>query len=219
MKAKHNHLVLIPGLGADHRLFEPQRQRFPGLFVPTWLATERNESLQAYAGRFARAIADKVCDVLGGVSFGGMIAYEVARLLRPRTLVLIASGVGRQALAQSLQMLAPVAALGLTSQLATIPVLRRFVVSHLGGSTEREQKVFADMMDDADPALLNWAPNAIMRWEPKPLRGVSIKRIHGSDDRVFPPDGNHPPDLLVEGAGHLVNMTHPGPVNDFLAAL
>ena len=30
-------LLLLPGLGADRRLFEPQRQAFPQLVVPPWI--------------------------------------------------------------------------------------------------------------------------------------------------------------------------------------
>ena len=49
-------LVLLPGLGADHRLLEPQRQAFPQLVVPAWIPPQKNESLPEYAARMAETV-------------------------------------------------------------------------------------------------------------------------------------------------------------------
>ncbi|MFZ1934503.1 MAG: thioesterase domain-containing protein, partial [Thermoguttaceae bacterium] len=78
-------LILLPGLGADHRLLEPQRAAFPQLIVPPWIPPRKHESLPQYAERMAQTVAPPhdVPLVLGGVSFGGMLAYEMARWLKP----------------------------------------------------------------------------------------------------------------------------------------
>ena len=93
-------LILLPGLGADHRLLEPQRKEFPQLVVPAWIPPQKNESLPHYAapnGADRCAAQDRPL-VLGGVSFGGMLAYEMARHLKPHAVVLIASCRTRQGL-------------------------------------------------------------------------------------------------------------------------
>ena len=43
-------LVLIPGLGADERLFDAQRKAFPELHVPAWIAPESASRVIAFMG-------------------------------------------------------------------------------------------------------------------------------------------------------------------------
>ena len=84
-------LVLFPGLGTDRRLFEPQRSAFPDLWVPPWIVPKRKETLPDYAARMAETIVPRRPTVLGGASFGGMVAYEMARHVEPEAVVLIGS--------------------------------------------------------------------------------------------------------------------------------
>src|SRR3954453_4565175 len=68
-------------MGADERVFGPQREAFPTLRVPRWIDPGRCESLASYAGRIAREIDPGVPFYVGGASFGGMVAVEAARHL------------------------------------------------------------------------------------------------------------------------------------------
>ena len=47
---------------------------------------------------------------------------------------------------------------------------------------------------------------------------MPIHHIHGGDDRLIPVRRVNP-DRVVEGAGHLLNLTHPDAVNDFLSRI
>ena len=96
-------LILFPGLGTDERLFEPQKVAFPNLEVPPWIAPRPYENLSAYAQRMAPQVSENRPFVLGGVSLGGMLAWELARLLRPDALVLIASCRSPKAIARGLR--------------------------------------------------------------------------------------------------------------------
>jgi len=87
-------LILFPGMGADARLFAPQRAAFPQLIVPTWIKPERGESLAAYAERCARQIDPGEECFVGGASFGGFVAVEAARHLRAKACFLIGSARG-----------------------------------------------------------------------------------------------------------------------------
>src|SRR4051812_19762115 len=84
-------LILLPGLGADERMFAPQRATFPRLEVPRWLTPQPRESLPDYARRMAAGIDPSEPLFLGGSSFGGMVALEMARHVRPRAVFLIGS--------------------------------------------------------------------------------------------------------------------------------
>lgn len=216
----HAHLVLLPGMGADERMFAAQRARFPHLVTPAWIDPEPGESLEAYARRLAASLPRLRGPVLlGGVSFGGMVAHEVARVLKPDGVVLIGSATSAhdvpaplRALSRTLAWRLPRAVFERTKPLSPLAVGRFGVRGH-----PEHRALFLRMLREAPPDFIHWAAGAVGRWRPDPLLEVPVLRIHGSHDRVLPPS---PEDELhlVEGAGHLLNMTHAEEVNAFLAA-
>ncbi len=62
-------LMAEPGLGADERLLEPQREEFPQLVVPAWIPPRAKESLSDYAARMAETVKPSrdAPLILGGV--------------------------------------------------------------------------------------------------------------------------------------------------------
>src|ERR1035437_6749894 len=84
-------LYFIPGLGADERLFS--KLKLPGYkkkFIK-WLVPKENESLPHYAKRLSAQIDSSKSFSLIGVSFGGMLAVEMSKFLKPKKIFLISS--------------------------------------------------------------------------------------------------------------------------------
>src|SRR5215831_6606770 len=82
----------ISGLGADARVFE--HIRLPEGYHPIhigWIEPEENETLPHYAMRLAASIDTAEPFVLIGLSFGGMLVTEIAKVLKPASTILIAS--------------------------------------------------------------------------------------------------------------------------------
>jgi len=210
-------LVLFPGLGADARLFEPQQTAFPQLVVPPWIPPLKNESLPAYAARLARTMVvsrDKPL-ILGGVSFGGMVAYEVARHLKPDAVVLIASCRTRHGLrlvyraASCLMPLIPLQAWSIAKLLASP------VVGLVGKFRPVERTVSVAMFKEMDSSFMHWVVRAILGWHPAPLEGIRVFQIHGRRDLLIPARRVEA-DVVIPGGGHMINMTHAEEVNDFI---
>ncbi len=84
-------MFFIPGLGADKRLFHLQRKAFPQSMALDWIAPLENESLARYARRWAKRLRLQPGCILVGVSFGGMIAQEMARQVKPKAVILVGS--------------------------------------------------------------------------------------------------------------------------------
>ena len=210
-------LILFPGLGADYRLLEPQRAAFPQLVVPPWIPPRKHESLPQYAARMAETVTPSrdVPLILGGVSFGGMLAYEMARYLKPDAVVLIASCRTRKSLrpihvsGRWLLPLIPAQAWGV-AKLLSGPVLRGM---HPTSVAKRE--LLIAMFKDADSRFMHWILQAIFCWEPTPLEGVPVFQIHGGRDPLIPAR-RVKADLVIPDGGHMINITHPDEVNDFL---
>jgi pimeloyl-ACP methyl ester carboxylesterase len=211
-------LILLPGLGADWRLLEPQRVAFPHLIVPPWIPPRKNESLPSYAARMAETVAPTRDSplILGGVSFGGMLACETARHLNPDAVVLIASCRTPQGLRPShlaARRLLPVlpASSWSVAKLLSGPIMR---VMHRRSVERRE--LLVRMFKESDSRFMHWVVQAILNWEPTPLEGIPAFHIHGGRDRMIPARRIHA-DVMIPDGGHLINVTRAEQVNAFIA--
>jgi pimeloyl-ACP methyl ester carboxylesterase len=211
-------LVLLSGLGGDARYYAPQKAAFPQLQVPPWLDPQRGETLAAYAARLAATLDVKRPMVLGGSSMGGMVAYEMARLLRPQAVVLIGSASSCDGIPRYHRWLAPLLRVmplaGIRTFQGIAPLTNRF----FGARTPEQGAVFVRMLRDTRPEFIRWACGAILGWAPEPLEGVPVFSIHGATDKMLP-SRRCRAEVIVPGAGHLLSLAHPQPVNDFLRSV
>ena len=82
-------LYAIPGLGVDGRIFQKLNLEREWQIIE-WLEPAKKESLQSYAARMAESIDDPSCYLLG-LSFGGVVAQELARKKNCKGLILLSS--------------------------------------------------------------------------------------------------------------------------------
>jgi pimeloyl-ACP methyl ester carboxylesterase len=211
-------LVLLPGLGADERLFGPQRQAFPSLVVPAWIAPAPRETLPEYAARLAQTVSAPRPLILGGVSLGGMVAYEMARHLRPDALVQIASCRSCRSVRPIFRRLRPVLTKIPAWAIQGIKPLSVLGLGLLTGTHGESRKLVARMYQDADTRFMHWALDALLKWNPAPLEGITTFAIHGRRDRLIPA-ALVAADEIVPDAGHLFNLTHAREVNAFIQAV
>ncbi len=86
---KSTPLILFSGLAADANMFVPQKIAFPQLIVPNWPTPRQNETLDSYCDRIADDLRPHGRAILGGASFGGIIALHVAKRIDPSAVLLI----------------------------------------------------------------------------------------------------------------------------------
>ena len=209
-------LILLPGLGTDRRLFEPQRSAFPDLLVPPWIVPEKKEKLPDYAARLAKTIAPgRRPLILGGSSFGGMVAWEMARYLEPRAVVLIGSCRSPKSLHAVARSLRPVVPFTPSRVFDLAKPISRLGLRMFSPFTPRQIELCVAMFKEMDRGFMKWACRAILGWVPSDPPAVPVLQIHGERDRIMPArlvDS----DEVIPGGGHLINLTHPRQVNDFM---
>lgn len=211
-------LVLLPGLGADPRLFEPQRGVFPDLISPEWLVPRDHESLSSYAARMAAVIRARVPAgtnlVLGGVSFGGMLAAEMSSELCPRKLVLIGSALSPDEIAPRMRVAATLGRFVPQAVGARSKKLGRVFIRQLGPMRRKDREFLETMIDAVPFSFLKWAGRAIFEWSGAGPT-CPLVRVHGDKDRIIPLPSSGV-DVVLKNAGHVPNVSHADEVNEVL---
>ena len=197
-------------------MYEPQRAAFPRLQTPGWLEPRRREALADYAARMAEHVDPSEPFVLGGSSFGGPVALEMAQRLKPAAVLLVGSFRSARSIPLPFRCAARLGAY------APGPILR---ASHavtcrstamFGALDAAQHEMMVTMMRAADPRFIQWGGAALTRWRGAGELPMSVHHIHGGDDRIIPCRLVRP-DVIVPGAGHLLNVNHADVVNRFIA--
>jgi pimeloyl-ACP methyl ester carboxylesterase len=210
-------LILLPGVGTDDRLFQAQRSVFPQLCVPRWIEPRRNETLADYGRRLAERIDPGRSCFVGGASLGGMVALEVARHLDTRACFLISSVRSRHELPWKYRWLVPLASAlpGVCTDLAAVGArVGLWLARRVRQATAQESPL--EYIASERGRFLRWAGVAMLRWNPAPDDfDFPILHIHGDADATLQ---HHltTPDRLVPGGRHILPLTHPWQINQFL---
>lgn len=206
-------LMLLPGMGADARMFQAQQLAFPQLVVPTWIAPEPRESLTHYAVRMAERCSPGGDCFIGGASFGGVVALEMACLIQPRACILIGSLRDPAGLPHTYRWLKSMS--GVTHCAPTAARVGLWTIGFALGSVSRG---ILRQLSDADGRFLSWATRALLDWQPSPgVSKLNVVQIHGDRDWLLPLRLCCA-DRIVPQAGHLLSITHPQEMNDSIGS-
>jgi len=196
------HIYLFSGIGADERVF--QYLDFSGYqttFI-TWLPNENKESIENYTKRLADQIKTNN-PIFVGLSFGGIVAIEMAKFIKTEKIILIASVKTFDELPLAYRRFS---SLQLHKLLPNwILVRSNFMINWLFGTESKsDRKLLADILHDTDPVFVKWAIGKISSWKNTVLHKDLI-HIHGTADKLFP-FRFVKCDLPVEGGGHFMTV-------------
>ena len=219
-------MILLPGLAADARMYgrvrkslveQPCRHPF-NLVLAELLVPEVDEDMEAYAGRTAAELHLRPNDIIGGCSFGSMVASAIARMHPVSALVLLGGSVDSSALRRSgkwLNRCADVVPFGL---------MQRFLASNwflhavFGAADKDEIELGRSMLLDTPEQTLRRGGVLATTYRAKLPLSVPVYAMHGALDRVL-----KPPQVqychLVPDAGHGMVVSHAQEVAEFLCTV
>ena len=211
-----NRVILLPGLGADARQFTPQREVIAHLEVPQGIEPASAEPLSHYAKRMADTLDVRTPFFLGGSSFGGIVALEMAHHIRPDAILLIGSCRSAEAVPSNLRGIARLGTKLPHMSMLFFKWMAPIIIRDLRQMTPPHKRLFLDMLSAIKPDFFRWALQAIASWRSETPPAIAIHQIHGQHDRVLPLDPAQTDAIIVADAGHLINLTHIRQVNAFL---
>lgn len=206
-------LYLLSGLGADKRVFDFLDLHGFKLIHIEWIKPIEDEKIESYAQRLLQQIKTERPTMIG-VSFGGIIAIEIAKHIKINKLILISSVKTkadipfRYRLAGNLWM----------NKLIPAPLYRKanFIVYWLFGVRKKKEKeLLKAIMDDADNDFVDWATNEIVTWG-NDEQVPNLVTIHGTADLIFPfKEADH----KVKHGGHLMVVSKADEVSRILRSI
>jgi pimeloyl-ACP methyl ester carboxylesterase len=206
---------LIPGLGADERVF--RGLNLPGpVTVLSWLPPQSaTEPLRHYAARLAEAVPTGQVCWLVGVSFGGLLALEIGRL-RPLARIVLISSLANSAQLPLLLKIGRATGLYRLVPFGLLPRLPRLAQWFFGARNGREYRLLSRILLDTDPMFARWATEQLLQWD---STGVpTAVRLHGTHDRLLPA-GTAYIDYPLSGAGHFMIVSHAAQISRILRDL
>ena len=210
-------VYLISGLGADGTVF--QKLAFgQGIKVHylDWIPPKTMEPLRDYALRMAESIDQSSSYIIVGLSFGGMLATEMASILQPQKTILISSISSITELPWHFRLV------GKMRVNRLLPAFRphigyRFITSIFGVESQEEASYFRELLKRSDPNFSKWAVDAILQWD-RTERPSGVVRIHGGKDRVLP-IGQRKVDYLIKDGGHFMIFNRADEISRILSEI
>ena len=193
---------LLPGLGADRRIFARLQLDDRPVHYLDWPGMPVGSRLKDFAMLLAGRIDATEPHVLVGMSMGGMVAQELAAITRPRRTVIISSWKGPHEMPPAIRLLRgthPERLLTKRSLAGLMPMVRW----QMGADTVGEQALLDDLVKAHTIAQLKVQINACLAWE-GPARPLDrLLHIHGDRDRLMPIGCIKDP-VVIRGGGHFM---------------
>lgn len=184
-------LHALPGMGGDHRMYLHPWTTLPNFSAHDWMPFSGEKSIAAVAEAMVGACGIQEGDSLIGTSLGGMVALEIARLVRIEKLILIASALHPREISRTLATLHPLA--------------RIFPWRRLQHGARRIPVKSPQMYAANDPEFIRVMCRAVFEWPGIEKVPLPVFRLHGRFDPVISRPSHV--DHWITG-GHRINETH-----------
>ena len=195
-------LYFISGLGADKRIF--RKLILPESYTihhMDWAPVTKTESIESYCEKLSLQIDQSLPFILVGLSFGGLIAIELSRKLKPVQTIIISSFCFKKEVPAYYILMGKLRIHRLiTSKFLLRPAGLMFRI--MGAKNADEKNLLSNILKETDPHFLKWAINQLFSWD-NTWQPENFLHIHGTADKLLPMKANMNA-IAVEGGEHLM---------------
>ena len=207
-----NSIYILSGLGADERVFQfLDLSRFSIKFIQ-WKVPQEQEPIEHYATRLLDQISGDR-PILIGLSFGGLMAIEIAKQIETEKVIIISSAKTKKEIPAlyrwsgklKLQRLLPV------KLLQGKNIFSAFIFRN---TTSADKQLMRSIFANTSPTFFSWAIDKAVNWDNETSL-ENIFHIHGTDDRIFP-FRYVTCDVTVKNGGHLLTLKNADEISGIL---
>jgi len=212
MVKKIKNIYLFSGLGADHRVYKHLDFTGYDIVHVKWETPIVNETLADYVKRLAQQVT-RPNPVFIGVSFGGMVAIEMAKIIDTEKIIIIASAKDKY----NIPIHYKISGFLKIHKLIPGRVLKRpsqFLYWQFGIETTEDKKLLDEILPDTDVKFLTWALGRISTWS-NTKHHSNLVHIHGSEDRVLPYPSQGA-DFTIKDGGHFMMINRANEISVLL---
>ena len=176
----------MPGLGANPKIFEHislPKDQFEIHLLEWKIPISIDESIQDYAQRMANEIKHQK-PVLLGVSFGGVLVQEIAKIIAVKKIILVSSIKSHHEFPNRLKLLQKTKAYKFFPT-KIIENSDKYKKYFLGDFLKKRADLYTLYLSVNDALYLKWAIYTILNWQQDKIP-ENILHIHGNNDHVFP---------------------------------
>jgi pimeloyl-ACP methyl ester carboxylesterase len=205
-------VYLFSGLGVDERVFRNLIfEGYDTTFIK-WISPEKNEAIEVYAKRISQQIKTEK-PILIGLSFGGIMAIEVSKIIECEKIILISSAKTKYEIPWYYRLA------GKTKIQRILPE-KIFTQSNamlnwfFGVNTPEEKLLLKTILNESDPEFNRWGIDKIVSWKNK-IIPKNLTHIHGTSDRILP-SRYVKKDFTIEKGGHFMVLNKAEEINVIL---
>ncbi len=174
----------IPGVGANETAFSKIGEIGIEKVAIPWIAHEEGDTIESYAQKLIRKYKIGPKDITMGLSFGGLLAQEIAAQLGHREVVLLSSF-------QSIKHLRGLFQFGLKFGLNNMlpnvrtPIVDEFVALYLNAGSPDSKATIKQMTLDVDHEFMKWCIAQIAVYHNEVNENIIAHNIIGNSDKIL----------------------------------
>ena len=193
-------IYCLSGLGADEQIFSKLEINNAKLVHLPWANYADGDTLPEYALRMMKKI-DEPDPIVLGVSFGGMLAIEIAKAMPVQKTILVSSAKSKYEVSHFDGIMKTL----IMSRIAPAFIYKmpsKYLFERFGATNEEEDKLLRGILKRSDGHFMSWAMRAIQLWQNETIPD-NVLHIHGTADQIIPPQ-TIKPNYWIQGGTHLM---------------
>ncbi len=177
-----------------------------------WIKPRKHESLANYAKRISKNISSPK-PIIIGLSFGGILAVEISKLIEVEKLILIASVKTKLEIPKAYRIFGK---LKLNTLIPNKLLKKSNIISNwlFGLQNKEDKRLLEQILKDTDSKFLGWAINEILNWE-NTEEPKNCTHIHGTSDRILPIK-NIKTIFIIKRGGHFMTVNKPQEISEII---
>ena len=206
------HIYCISGFGADDRVFSELNFKDTEVHFIAWADPLKNEPIEEYARRMSEQIKHDN-PILFGLSFGGIMSIEIAKIILTSKVIIISSIKSFHEMPMWMRLTGKLK-LDKIFPLKTFWFIEPIENYNLGIENKEELKLVKQYRKTVGQQYTNWATHQILNWKNEWLP-ENLTHIHGGKDHIFSIK-NIKADYIIPDGGHFMIMNRSEKVNSII---